>query len=167
MMVKQKAQQGFTLIELMIVIAIIGILAAVAVPQYQDYISRSQVSRSLAEISALKSSIEEELMRGANPSAVEVGSNATNEATELGWTSSNLIDADDPVAARPAITIDATGVGDVTAALQGNVGAGIRGITVGLDRDVDGVWTCYVVEGPAPSFKQSFIPSGCEDADPN
>ena len=52
------AQKGFTLIELMIVVAIIGILAAVAIPQYQDYTARSQVSRVVGEINALKSSAE-------------------------------------------------------------------------------------------------------------
>ena len=44
-----KAQKGFTLIELMIVIAIIGILAAIAIPQYQNYIARSQVTRAMGE----------------------------------------------------------------------------------------------------------------------
>ncbi|MGH8548751.1 MAG: pilin [Methylococcales bacterium] len=54
-----RAQQGFTLIELMIVVAIIGILAAVAIPAYQDYTIRAQVSEGLTMASEAKASISE------------------------------------------------------------------------------------------------------------
>lgn len=55
----QKKQQGFTLIELMIVIAIVGILAAIALPAYQDYTIRAKMSEPMAYMSELKTSVTE------------------------------------------------------------------------------------------------------------
>jgi type IV pilus assembly protein PilA len=57
MTMTKKQQQGFTLIELMIVIAIIGILAAIAIPQYQDYTIRSKVSEGLSLAEAAKTAV--------------------------------------------------------------------------------------------------------------
>jgi type IV pilus assembly protein PilA len=63
-----KKQQGFTLIELMIVVAIIGILAAIAIPAYQDYTIRAQVSEGINLASGAKASISEYFMdKGAMP----------------------------------------------------------------------------------------------------
>ncbi len=60
----KNVQKGFTLIELMIVVAIIAILAAIAIPQYQTYVVRSQVTRVIGETGDLKVAVEDCLNNG-------------------------------------------------------------------------------------------------------
>lgn len=86
----KQIQQGFTLIELMIVVAIIGILAAVAVPQYQQYTVRSQVTEGLAMAAEFKTAVSEFYSaRGTAPAdntavGMEVATNYTgNYVTQI------------------------------------------------------------------------------------
>ena len=73
-----KNQQGFTLIELMIVVAIIGILAAVAIPSYNDYTARAQVTEAVNLTGGLKTCIAEGISdKGAAPTLANCGQDAT------------------------------------------------------------------------------------------
>ncbi len=69
----KRVQQGFTLIELMIVVAIIGILAAVAIPSYQDYTARAQVSEGMSLTAAFKTTLAETFADKGDYAGVVIG----------------------------------------------------------------------------------------------
>ena len=91
-------QKGFTLIELMIVVAIVGILAAVAVPQYQNYIARSQVAESFTLMDGGKAAIQTNLQAGLCTSDIATENTISGKY-------GNLV-----ISGTPSDTVDATGL---------------------------------------------------------
>ncbi|MDW3096329.1 MAG: pilin [Gammaproteobacteria bacterium] len=96
----KKVQQGFTLIELMIVVAIIGILAAVALPAYQDYTIRARMAEPLGFIAQMKTSVSECLLSTGSVTLC-------NTATEAGVSPADIAGGSDYVS---LVTVGAASV---------------------------------------------------------
>ena len=143
----KQLQKGFTLIELMIVVAIIGILAAVAIPAYQDYIARSQVSEAVSLLGAAKTPIAEYIAdKGALPAAI-----TDAVSTTTGKYMGSLAMAGDPTAASITLTATMKSTGVNTAITSGTVTM--------TTPDSAKTWTCTA--GTTNGLSNKYLPGAC------
>ncbi len=133
----RRLQQGFTLIELMIVVAIVGILAAIAIPAYQDYVARSKVSEGMAALGACKTSVTE---------YAQVNNTLPADTTVSGCSSISTHYVSDLTVASGVITVKLA-----------NIAAGADTKTVSLTPDGPPIstWSC------STTADKKYVPAQC------
>ncbi|RYE72992.1 MAG: prepilin-type N-terminal cleavage/methylation domain-containing protein [Oxalobacteraceae bacterium] len=148
----KKMQQGFTLIELMIVVAIIAILAAIAIPQYQDYVSRARAAGAAAELAGYRTAVSSCIAELQTNTGCSAGNNGVPDIT----------------AAAFPVTKNVTGItsvtnGVITATTGATASSGGANLTYVLTPTANGASITWVNSGTSCNPTRGFKPGqgGC------
>lgn len=152
----QLTQSGFTLIELMIVVAIIGILVAIAIPNYQIYVGKTQAMRVINELGQLRLTVEECLQTGRDDIGLgtdECDPRATQSNLIIGGSQVGVVLPNNVGVAQ--LTNPLTLTSTITATISNQVTPTIAGKKVVWQRSSEGSWSC------SSNIEPVYLPNSC------
>jgi type IV pilus assembly protein PilA len=138
---------GFSLIELMIVVAIIGVLSAITIPSYQGYVLKSQVNRALGELAHYKTAVETQLAASAS---------VNNQ--DLGYIPSTLTTGS---ATTDIAVVNGDGSGHIQVTMGGSAHPRLAGLILRYERSGAGTWQCIIDPSAASGWRNEFSPGSC------
>ncbi|WP_245000391.1 pilin [Marinobacter daepoensis] len=139
--------RGFTIIELIIVVAVVGILAAASLPLYQAYVLKTQVGQVVSELGGYRTAFEINLADGR-----------MIDNSSLGYSPSLLTTGKQSVEIS---AVNTDGSGHLVVTIGGNSHPSLSGAVVFYERSVSGDWKCFIDRSAAAGWKDVYKPSGC------
>lgn len=144
----KKRSSGFTLIEIMIVVAVVGVLAAFSIPVYQGYVVKSQVNRTVAELSRYKTAFEEQVSRSGTVTNADLRFAPSDMTTAILGVNIGSVNAD--------------GSGHIEVTMGGSSHPHIHGLAIRLERSSGGEWACKLDNAAVTGNWQSlYLPESC------